>query len=205
MKSFCLVKFNYLSMWHLDLFFKDFQTIPFLYLYNIFTFYETVLFWLNDNFCPVSRVIYHELVLTTKEYMREVTAMDPKWLVEFAPKFFKFSDPTRLSKQKKQQKIEPLYNKYEDPNSWRISRAFRKFHTKVTFWTCYHAFSVFCVTVRMQYSKWKFHLMECAYAVWKKLGSAGAERPYWRILLTNITNKSYWQTLMTNFTDKHYQ
>ncbi|KAL4222513.1 ATP-dependent RNA helicase dhx8 [Mactra antiquata] len=78
-------------------------------------------------------VIYHELVLTTKEYMREVTAMDPKWLVEFAPKFFKFSDPTKLSKQKKQQKIEPLYNKYEDPNSWRISRAFRKFHTKVTF------------------------------------------------------------------------
>ncbi|XP_060604333.1 ATP-dependent RNA helicase DHX8-like [Ruditapes philippinarum] len=78
-------------------------------------------------------VIYHELVLTTKEYMREVTAMDPKWLVEFAPKFFKFSDPTRLSKQKKQQKIEPLYNKYDDPNSWRISRAFRKFHTKVTF------------------------------------------------------------------------
>ncbi|XP_034309636.2 ATP-dependent RNA helicase DHX8 [Magallana gigas] len=78
-------------------------------------------------------VIYHELVLTTKEYMREVTAIDPKWLVEFAPKFFRFSDPTKLSKQKKQQKIEPLYNKYEDPNSWRISRAFKKFHTKVTF------------------------------------------------------------------------
>lgn len=79
------------------------------------------------------RVIYHELVLTTKEYMREVTAIDPKWLVEFAPKFFKFSDPTKLSKQKKQQKIEPLYNKYEEPNAWRISRAFKKVHTKVTF------------------------------------------------------------------------
>ncbi|KAK6166438.1 hypothetical protein SNE40_023128 [Patella caerulea] len=78
-------------------------------------------------------VVYHELVLTTKEYMREVTAIDPKWLVEFAPKFFRFSDPTRLSKQKKQQKIEPLHNKYEEPNQWRISRAFRKFHTKVTF------------------------------------------------------------------------
>ncbi|XP_046342220.2 ATP-dependent RNA helicase DHX8-like [Haliotis rufescens] len=78
-------------------------------------------------------VVYHELVLTTKEYMREVTAIDPKWLVEFASKFFKFSDPTKLSRQKKQQKIEPLYNKYEEPNQWRISRAFRKFHTKVTF------------------------------------------------------------------------
>ena len=67
------------------------------------------------------------------EYMREVTAIDPKWLVEFAPKFFKFNDPTRLSKAKKSQKIEPLYNKYEEPNAWRISRAFRKFHVKVTF------------------------------------------------------------------------
>jgi len=71
-------------------------------------------------------VIYHELVLTTKEYMREVTAIDPKWLVEFAPKFFKTGDPTKLSKQKKQLRLEPLYNKYEEPNSWRISRAYRR-------------------------------------------------------------------------------
>lgn len=78
-------------------------------------------------------VVYHQLVLTSREYMREVTSIDPKWLVEFAPKFFKFSDPTKLSKAKKQQKIEPLYNKYEDANAWRISRAFRKFHVKVTF------------------------------------------------------------------------
>ena len=51
--------------------------------------------------CVYFRIIYHELVLTTKEYMREVTAIDPKWLVEFAPNFFRFSDPTKLSKQKK--------------------------------------------------------------------------------------------------------
>ena len=67
-------------------------------------------------------VVYHELVQTTKEYMREVTVIDPKWLVEFAPAFFKFSDPTKLSKFKKNQRLEPLYNKYEEPNSWRISR-----------------------------------------------------------------------------------
>lgn len=72
------------------------------------------------------RVVYHELVLTTKEYMREVTTIDPRWLVEFAPAFFKVSDPTRLSKQKKQQRLEPLYNRYEEPNAWRISRAFRR-------------------------------------------------------------------------------
>ncbi|XP_063932493.1 ATP-dependent RNA helicase DHX8-like [Zophobas morio] len=67
-------------------------------------------------------VVYHELVLTTKEYMREVTAVEPQWFVIFAPSFFKIADPTHLSKAKRQQKIEPLYNRYEEPNSWRISR-----------------------------------------------------------------------------------
>uniref|UniRef100_T1GM52 ATP-dependent RNA helicase DHX8 n=1 Tax=Megaselia scalaris TaxID=36166 RepID=T1GM52_MEGSC len=71
-------------------------------------------------------VVYHELVQTTKEYMREVTAIDPKWLVEFAPSFFRFSDPTKLSKFKKNQRLEPLYNKYEEPNAWRISRVRRR-------------------------------------------------------------------------------
>lgn len=54
--------------------------------------------------------------------MRESTAIDPKWLVEFAPAFFRFSDPTKLSRRKRQERIEPLYNRYEEPNSWRISR-----------------------------------------------------------------------------------
>ncbi|KAH9609473.1 hypothetical protein KSS87_006391 [Heliosperma pusillum] len=40
-------------------------------------------------------VIYHELVMTTKEYMREVTVIDPKWLIELAPSFFKVSDVGR--------------------------------------------------------------------------------------------------------------
>ncbi|KAL5287321.1 DHX8 family protein [Megaselia abdita] len=71
-------------------------------------------------------VIYHELVQTTKEYMREVTSIDPKWLPEFAPSFYKFSDPTKLSKFKKNQRLEPLYNKYEEPNAWRISRVRRR-------------------------------------------------------------------------------
>mmetsp|Transcript_34694 Transcript_34694/g.53203 ORF Transcript_34694/g.53203 Transcript_34694/m.53203 type:complete len:105 (-) Transcript_34694:200-514(-) len=34
-------------------------------------------------------VIYHDLVMTTKEYMREVLHVDPKWLMEVAPNFFK--------------------------------------------------------------------------------------------------------------------
>jgi len=71
-------------------------------------------------------LLYHELVLTTKEYMREVMAIDPRWLVELAPQFYSACDPHKLSRQKRQQKIEPLFNRYEEPNSWRISRQHRR-------------------------------------------------------------------------------
>jgi len=70
-------------------------------------------------------VVYHELVQTTKEYMREVTAIEPKWLVNFAASFYRQADPNKLTKRKKQEKIEPLHDKYREPDEWRISR--RKF------------------------------------------------------------------------------
>ncbi|XP_014521701.1 probable pre-mRNA-splicing factor ATP-dependent RNA helicase DEAH5 isoform X2 [Vigna radiata var. radiata] len=64
-------------------------------------------------------IIYHELVMTTKEYMREVTAIDPKWLVELAPRFFKAADPTKMSKRKRQERIQPLHGASEQ---WRLSK-----------------------------------------------------------------------------------
>ncbi|GLT78690.1 hypothetical protein SLA2020_502180 [Shorea laevis] len=67
-------------------------------------------------------VIYHELVMTSKEYMREVTVIDPKWLVELAPRFFKVADPMKMSKRKRHERIEPLYDRYHEPNSWRLSK-----------------------------------------------------------------------------------
>ena len=33
-------------------------------------------------------VVYHELIMTTKEYMNCVTSVDPKWLAEMGPMFF---------------------------------------------------------------------------------------------------------------------
>lgn len=33
-------------------------------------------------------VVYHELVLTSKEYMRAVTAVDPRWLADLGPMFY---------------------------------------------------------------------------------------------------------------------
>ena len=67
-------------------------------------------------------VIYHELVLTSKEYMRNVLSIDPKWLVELAPNFYKQSDPNKLSKAKRQQKIEPLFDRRNPPDAWRLSK-----------------------------------------------------------------------------------
>ncbi|KAL4334102.1 hypothetical protein GQ457_07G033260 [Hibiscus cannabinus] len=67
-------------------------------------------------------VIYHELVLTTKQYMRESSVIDPKWLVELAPRFFKHADPSKICKRKRQERIEPLYDRYHEPDSWRLSK-----------------------------------------------------------------------------------
>ncbi|KAL6637954.1 hypothetical protein ACP70R_025526 [Stipagrostis hirtigluma subsp. patula] len=67
-------------------------------------------------------VIYHEIVMTTREYMREVTAIDPRWLVELAPRFCRSVDPTKISKRKRQERIEPLYDRHNEPNSWRLSK-----------------------------------------------------------------------------------
>ncbi|KIM64359.1 hypothetical protein SCLCIDRAFT_115718 [Scleroderma citrinum Foug A] len=70
-------------------------------------------------------LIYNELVLTTREYCHNVTTIEPKWLVEVAPQFFRVADAHKISKRKRQEKIEPLYNKYEKPDEWRLSKVKR--------------------------------------------------------------------------------
>jgi ATP-dependent RNA helicase DHX8/PRP22 len=67
-------------------------------------------------------VIYHELVMTSKEYMRNVMEIDARWLVELAPAFYKPADPNKLSRQKKKEKIEPLFDRFNPKDAWRLSR-----------------------------------------------------------------------------------
>jgi ATP-dependent RNA helicase DHX8/PRP22 len=62
-------------------------------------------------------VIYNELVLTAKEYMRNIIAIDAKWLIELAPNYYKRSDLTKLSKVKRKEKIEPLYDRFNPKDS----------------------------------------------------------------------------------------
>src|SRR5690606_17711332 len=46
-------------------------------------------------------VIYHELVYTTKEYMREVLEINSDWLMEVAPHYYKNVDLADSSNYKK--------------------------------------------------------------------------------------------------------
>ncbi|KAF5111974.1 hypothetical protein DV452_004231 [Geotrichum candidum] len=71
---------------------------------------------------PAEYVVYHTLLLTSKEYMHTVTTIDPKWLAEVAPTFFKVADPSNLSRRKRQERIQPLHDRFApDANSWRLS------------------------------------------------------------------------------------
>ncbi|OKL61305.1 Pre-mRNA-splicing factor ATP-dependent RNA helicase prp22 [Talaromyces atroroseus] len=68
---------------------------------------------------PAEHVIYFTLINTTREYMHCTSAIDPKWLVEAAPTFFKVA--AGLSKRKKAERIQPLHNRFAAPDDWRLS------------------------------------------------------------------------------------
>jgi ATP-dependent RNA helicase DHX8/PRP22 len=38
--------------------------------------------------CKPECIVFNELVRTTKQYAREVSAIEPRWLPELAPAFF---------------------------------------------------------------------------------------------------------------------
>lgn len=69
-----------------------------------------------------SWVVYHELVMTSREYIRQVSAVDPRWLAEAAPTYFRLVGPGQLSKRQLAEKIVPLHKPGEKPDEWRISR-----------------------------------------------------------------------------------
>ncbi|TID31400.1 hypothetical protein CANINC_000029 [Pichia inconspicua] len=73
----------------------------------------------------VEYVIYHTLVLTNKEYMHCATKIDPQWLIQYASKVFRRADEGELAITKKRERIQPLYNKFDQNESWRLSRGRR--------------------------------------------------------------------------------
>lgn len=66
--------------------------------------------------------------------MHQVTVIEPKWLSEVAPTFFKVADQNKISKRKQQEKIEPLFDRFaEDKDSWRLSKQKRATRSSQTF------------------------------------------------------------------------
>jgi len=67
-------------------------------------------------------VVYHSLVETTKEYMHVCTTIEPKWLVELAPTFFKVAGREGgLSKRQRTERAKPLSGRGGDGDEWRLS------------------------------------------------------------------------------------
>jgi ATP-dependent RNA helicase DHX8/PRP22 len=71
-------------------------------------------------------VIYHELVQTTREYLRDLCVIEPHWLPELAPKLFAKVDASNMNRAKQGEKVRPLYNKFEDESVWRLSKRMQR-------------------------------------------------------------------------------
>ena len=67
-------------------------------------------------------VLYHELVLTSKEYMRNVLRINEKWLVELAPDYYREANFSETSQRKRELKINPLHDRFNDKDAWRLSK-----------------------------------------------------------------------------------
>lgn len=67
-------------------------------------------------------VVFHELVNTTKEYMRNSVAIEPKWLVELAPAFYRRASPTEITERKRKERLRPLADHLrKNERDWRIT------------------------------------------------------------------------------------
>ncbi|BFZ12702.1 hypothetical protein BsWGS_15741 [Bradybaena similaris] len=53
-------------------------------------------------------IVYHELVMTSKEYMQCVTAVDGHWLAELGPMFYSIKDASKSRQERKRQEVEEM-------------------------------------------------------------------------------------------------
>lgn len=71
--------------------------------------------------CTPDYVVYHELILTTKEYMQCATAVEPQWMAELGPMFFSVKESdTSLLEHKKKQKQEKTAMEEEMENLKKV-------------------------------------------------------------------------------------
>ena len=64
-------------------------------------------------------MVYHELIMTSKEYMHCVTTVDPYWLAEMGPMFFSVKEPLgnrRLRSQAEQDEKQKMLDMFDKMN-----------------------------------------------------------------------------------------
>lgn len=67
-------------------------------------------------------VIFHELVNTSKEYMRNTVVTDPRWLVDLAPAFYRRASPDEITDRKRNERLRPLADNHrKNERDWRIT------------------------------------------------------------------------------------
>ena len=71
---------------------------------------------------PPKYVLYDDLRMTKREYMTELLAIEPQWLVELAPAFYARPKEGRLTKEQAAERFTPILKSWETGSSWRISR-----------------------------------------------------------------------------------
>lgn len=49
---------------------------------------------------PPNWVIFNEVVQTSKDYMRDITVIDPQWLYELAPHYYQFGTESEIAKKR---------------------------------------------------------------------------------------------------------
>jgi pre-mRNA-splicing factor ATP-dependent RNA helicase DHX38/PRP16 len=59
-------------------------------------------------------IVYHELVMTTKEYMQCVTAADGHWLAELGPMFYSVKDASQSRTERKKVAIDHMITMEEE-------------------------------------------------------------------------------------------
>lgn len=59
---------------------------------------------------PPRHLVFHEVLLTTKQFIRDVTAIDQAWLIELAPHYYSYKN----KKLNATSKADPTSQMYEE-------------------------------------------------------------------------------------------
>eukprot|EP00764_Aduncisulcus_paluster_P004027 gnl/Carplike_NY0171/16397_a24831_67.p1 GENE.gnl/Carplike_NY0171/16397_a24831_67~~gnl/Carplike_NY0171/16397_a24831_67.p1 ORF type:complete len:236 (+),score=38.24 gnl/Carplike_NY0171/16397_a24831_67:82-789(+) len=68
-------------------------------------------------------VVYHELVVTSREYMRNVSVIRADWVEEMAPRYARICEEGEDTVRARSEKLTSMYNpRLKNQEDWRLSR-----------------------------------------------------------------------------------